>query len=192
MTDSDLIHFVQAQDEVRPAVVAELSAGHLLFTKRCGSRSARGRIDMQKVTIAFAPLTATIVATAWMMLSVRSAHAELSLEDLMHKCLQLEHYWALKSMADTTGSIPNDGSAICFGYLLAFRGLQGAVVGIDCVSAQSCRQTFQFCIPEQTADAEMLSAFIAYTGNHMAQWHEGAAVHYLNAMHESFPCKTAP
>jgi hypothetical protein len=45
----------------------------------------------------------------------------------MRKCLLLENYWALKSTEDTTSSIPNDGSAVCFGYLLAFRGLQGAV-----------------------------------------------------------------
>jgi Rap1a immunity proteins len=147
---------------------------------------------MQKFNPTLALLTATIVATAGMLFSVGSAHAEESLEDLMHKCLQLEHYWALKSALDTTGSIPNDGSAICFGYLLAFRGLQGAAVGTDCISAQSCRQTFRFCIAEQTADAQMLSAFIAYAGNHMAQWHDGAALHYLNAMHEAFPCKTGP
>jgi hypothetical protein len=67
--------------------------------------------------------------TAVMLLSVRSAHAEVTLGELMRKCLLLENYWALKSTEDTTSSIPNDGSAVCFGYLLAFRGLQGAVIG---------------------------------------------------------------
>ena len=90
---------------------------------------------------------------------------------------------------DTTGSIPNDGSSVCFGYLLAFRGLQGAVIGTDCVSSQNCRLTLQFCIPEQSPDMQILSAFIAYAGNHVGQWREGAALHYLHAMHEAFPCR---
>jgi hypothetical protein len=119
----------------------------------------------------------------------RSAHAEVSLEEMMRKCLLLENFWALKATQDTTGSIPNDGSAVCFGYLLAFRGLQGAVVGSDCVSTQNCRRTLQFCMAEQTPDKQILSAFIDYAGNHAAQWHEGAALHYLSAMREAFPCK---
>jgi hypothetical protein len=27
---------------------------------------------------------------------------------------------------------PNNGEAVCYGYLLAFRGLEGAVEGTDC------------------------------------------------------------
>jgi Rap1a immunity proteins len=144
---------------------------------------------MQKFHPALVCVTAAIVATAALLLLGRSAHAEVSLEEMKHKCLLLENYWALKLTQDTTGTIPNDGSAVCFGYLLAFRGLQGAVVGTDCVSTQSCRRTLQFCIAEQTTDMQILSAFIAYAGNHPAQWREGAALHFLNAMREAFPCK---
>jgi hypothetical protein len=143
---------------------------------------------MQKPPPALVRVTAPIVMTAVMLLSVRSAHAEVTLGDLMRKCLLLENYWALKSTEDTTSSIPNDGSAVCFGYLLAFRGLQGADIGTDCASTQSCRRTLRFCIAEQTPDERILSAFIAYAGDHAGQWHEGAASYYLNAMHEAFPC----
>src|SRR6476646_3839745 len=129
---------------------------------------------MQKHRPTLVRVTAPIVLTAVMLLSVRSAHAEVSLGELMRKCLLLENYWALKSIQDTTGSIPNDGSAVCFGYLLAFRGLQGAVVGTDCASTQSCRRVLQFCIAEQTSDMQILSAFIAYAGNHVMQWPEAA------------------
>jgi Rap1a immunity proteins len=144
---------------------------------------------MQKPRLALVRVTAPIVLTAVILLSVRSAHAEVTLGELMRKCLLLENYWALKSTQDTTSSIPNDGSAICFGYLLAFRGLQGAVIGTVCASTQSCRRTLRFCIAEQTPDERILSAFIAYAGDHAHQWPEGAALHYLNAMHEAFPCK---
>jgi hypothetical protein len=135
------------------------------------------------------PAVVRVTAATIVLLLVRSANAEVSLGEMMRKCLQLENFWALKSTQDTTGSFPNDGSSVCFGYLLAFRGLQGAVVGTDCVSTQSCRRTLQFCIPEQTPDTQILSAFVAYAGNHVGQWPEGAALHYLHAMHEAFPCK---
>jgi hypothetical protein len=79
---------------------------------------------MQKPRPALVRVTAPIVMTAVMLLSVRSAHAEVTLGEPMRKCLLLENYWALKSTEDTTSSIPNDGSAVCFSYLLAFRGLQ--------------------------------------------------------------------
>ena len=144
---------------------------------------------MQKPRPALVRVTAPIVMTAVMLLSVRSAHAEVSLGELMRKCLLLENYWALKLTQDTTGSTPNDGSTLCFGYFLAFRGLQGAVIGTDCASTQSCRRVLQFCIAEQTSDMQILSAFIAYAGNHVMQWPEAAAHHYLNAMQEAFPCK---
>jgi hypothetical protein len=144
---------------------------------------------MQKPNQALVRVTVAIIATAALLLLGRSANAEVSLGELMRKCLLLENYWALKSIQDTTGSIPNDGSAVCFGYLLAFRGLQGAVVGTDCASTQSCRRVLQFCIAEQTSDMQILSAFIAYAGNHVMQWPEAAAHHYLNAMQEAFPCK---
>jgi Rap1a immunity proteins len=137
-------------------------------------------------------VTATIVMTAVMSASASSAHAEVSLGELMRKCLQLENSWALKSAQDTTSSVLNDDAAVCSGYLSAFRGLQGAVVGTDCAGTQSCRRTLRFCIAEQTPDAQLLSAFIAYAGNHVGQWPEGAALHYLNAMHEAFPCKIDP
>ena len=140
---------------------------------------------MQKDNRALIRVTTAIVA----LLLVRSANAEVSLGEMTRKCLQLENFWTLKSTQDTTGSIPNDGSSVCFGYLLAFRGLQGTVVGTDCVSTQSCRLTLQFCIPEQSPDMQILSAFIAYAGNHVGQWPEGAAPHYLHAMHGAFPCK---
>jgi hypothetical protein len=156
---------------------------------RFDRRLVRARSDMQKLNPALGCVTAAIVVTTAVLFLVRSAHAEVSLEEMMRKCLLLENYWVLKSAQDTTGSIPNDGSAICFGYLLAFRGLQGAVVGTDCAPTQGCHRTLQFCIAEQTPDMQILSAFIAYAGNHVAQWREGAALHYLNAMHEAFPCK---
>ena len=140
---------------------------------------------MQKPNRALVRVTAAIVV----LLLARSANAEVSLGEMMRKCLQLESFWALKSTQDTTGSIPNDGSSVCFGYLLAFRGLQGTVVGTDCVSTQSCRLTLQFCIPEQTPETQILSAFIAYAGNHVGYWREGAGHHYLNAMNRAFPCK---
>ena len=140
---------------------------------------------MQKLNQTVLRVTAVIIV----LLLVRSANAEVSLGEMTRKCLQLENFFALKSTQDTTGSIPNDGSSVCFGYLLAFRGLQGTVVGTDCVSTQSCRLTLQFCIPEQSRDTQILSAFIAYAGNHVGQWPEGAAPHYLHAMHEAFPCK---
>src|SRR6185437_3389028 len=140
---------------------------------------------MQKANRALVRVATAIIA----LLLVRSSNAEVSLGEMTRKCLQLENFWTLKSTQDTTGSIPNDGSSVCFGYLLAFRGLQGAVIGTDCVSTQSCRLTLQFCIPEQSPDTQILSAFIAYAGNHVGQWPEGAAPHYLHAMHEAFPCK---
>jgi hypothetical protein len=140
---------------------------------------------MQKANRALVHVTTAIVA----LLSVRSANAEVSLGEMTRKCLQLENFWALKSAQDTTGSIPNDGSSVCFGYLLAFRGLQAAVIGTDCVSRQNCRRTLQFCIPQQAPDTQILSAFIAYAGSHVGQWPERAALHYLTAMQEAFPCK---
>jgi len=76
---------------------------------------------MQKPNRALVRVTAAIVV----LLLARSANAEVSLGEMMRKCLQLESFWALKSTQDTTGSIPNDGSSVCSGYLLAFRGLQG-------------------------------------------------------------------
>ena len=160
--------------------------GRGLFSSNAGAAGPKS--DMQKPRPALVRVTAPIVMTAVMLLSVRSAHAEVTLGDLMRKCLLLENYWALKSTEDTTSSIPNDGSAVCFGYLLAFRGLQGAVIGTDCASTQRCRRTLRFCIAEQTPDERILSAFIAYAGGHAGQWHEGAASYYLNAMHEAFPC----
>jgi len=36
---------------------------------------------------------------------------------------------------------------------------------------------------------ERSNAFIAYAGTHVAQWPERAALHYLTAMQEAFPCK---
>jgi hypothetical protein len=159
-------------------------ASHFLGTQ---SEAVPSRSEMQKLHQVVAHVTAAIV----LLLLVRSANAEVSLGEMMRKCLQLESFWALKSAQDTTGSIPNDGSSVCFGYLLAFRGLHGAVIGADCVSSQSCRRTLQFCIPEQAPDTQILSAFIAYAGSHVAQWPEGAAVHYLTAMREAFPCKDA-
>jgi hypothetical protein len=140
---------------------------------------------MQKLNQKVVRVTVAVVV----LLSVRSANAEVSLGEMTRKCLQLENFWALKSAQDTTGSIPNDGSSVCFGYLLVFRGLHGAVIGTDCVSSQNCRRTLQFCIPEQAPDTQILSAFIAYAGSHVAHWPEGAAFHYLTAMQEAFPCK---
>jgi hypothetical protein len=59
---------------------------------------------MQKPRPALVRVTAPIVMKAVMLLSVRSAHAEVTLGDLMRKCLLLENYWALKSTEDTTSS----------------------------------------------------------------------------------------
>jgi hypothetical protein len=61
---------------------------------------------MQKPNPAVVRVTAAIIV----LLLVRSANAEVSLGEMMRKCLQLENFWALKSTQDTTGSIPNDGS----------------------------------------------------------------------------------
>jgi Rap1a immunity proteins len=134
-------------------------------------------------------VAATVVAAAMALFLGRAAADEVSLEEIVRKCLLLENFWALKSPQDATIAFPNDGSAVCFGYLLAFRDLQGAIVGTDCIPAQSCRRTQQFCIPEKTSDMQILSAFLAYAGTHIGQWHEPAAFHYLNAMQEAFPCK---
>jgi hypothetical protein len=46
---------------------------------------------MQKPSPALVCVTAAIVVTAVMLLSVRSAHAEVSLEEMMRKCLLLEN-----------------------------------------------------------------------------------------------------
>ena len=67
---------------------------------------------MQKANRALVRVTTAIVA----LLLVRSANAEVSLGEMTRKCLQLENFWTLKSTQDTTGSIPNDGSSVCFGY----------------------------------------------------------------------------
>jgi hypothetical protein len=144
---------------------------------------------MQKSLPGSVLATAVIIATAAILLIETAAVAEVSLEVMMRKCLLLESFLVLKSTQDVTDSIPNDGSAICLGYLSAFRGLQGAVVGTSCTSTQICQRTSRFCLNDQTSDMQILSAFIAYAGNHVAQWREGAASHYLNAMHESFPCQ---
>jgi Rap1a immunity proteins len=134
-------------------------------------------------------VAAMVVAAAMALFLGPAAAAEVSLEEMMRKCLLLENFWALKSTQDATVTFPNDGSAVCFGYLLAFRGLQGAIVGTDCIPAQSCRRTQHFCIPEKTSDIQILSAFLTYAGTRVGQWHEAAALHYLSAMQEAFPCK---
>jgi Rap1a immunity proteins len=149
----------------------------------------QGQAIMQKLFPGSVFAKLVIAATAAILSLETSAMAEVSLEEMMRKCLLLENFWTLKSTQDITGSIPNDGSAVCFGYLLAFRGLQGAVVGTHCTSVQTCQRTVQFCISEQISDMQILSAFITYAGNHVAHWREGASSHYLNAMNESFPCQ---
>jgi hypothetical protein len=84
---------------------------------------------MQNPRPALVRVRAPIVMTAVTLLSVRSAHAEVTLGDLMRKCLLLENYWALKSTEDTTSSVLNDGSAVCFGYLLASAGCRERLSG---------------------------------------------------------------
>ena len=152
---------------------------------------------MLKPNLGLSSITAVSVVTGTLLFSGRTVTAEVSLEQMMRNCLLLENYFELKPAKGDTIIFPNNGAAVCFGYLLAVRGLQGAIVGTDCsratdkatVSNQSCRRTLHFCVPEQTSDTQILSAFLAYAGTHVGQWREGASFHYLSAMQETFPCK---
>jgi hypothetical protein len=88
---------------------------------------------------------------------------------------------------------PTSGAAVCFGYLMAVRGLEGVVNGTYCSRSkdkpsQSCPR-LHFCLLERISDTQMLAVFLKYAFSHVANWHEGASFHYLNAMQEAFPCK---
>ena len=128
--------------------------------------AAKIGLEMQNPNLALMRIIAASAAAATLLLLGRAADAEVSLEDMMHNYLLLENFWAPKSTQEKS-NFPNDGSAVCFGYLLAFRGLHGAVIGTDCLPAQSCRRTQRFCIPEKTSDMQILSAFLGYAGGHI-------------------------
>jgi hypothetical protein len=100
------------------------------------------------------------------------------------KCLLLENYWALKSTQDSTDG-SQSASATCWLPV----GYRGQPSGQTANLLKAVVETCGSCIAEQTADERILSAFIAYAGDHAHQWPEGAALHYLNAMHEAFPCE---
>jgi Rap1a immunity proteins len=116
---------------------------------------------------------------------------------MMRDCLLLEEFLGTNPEKGDILVFPNNGAAVCFGYLLAFRGLQGALIGTDCTRArdkvfvpdQSCLRRLQFCIPEKTSGMQMLSAFLGYAGTHVGQWQEGGSFHFLSAMQEAFPCE---
>jgi hypothetical protein len=152
---------------------------------------------MLKPNLGLSGITAVSVVMGTLLFSGRTVTAEVSLEQMMRNCLLLETYLELKPAKGDTIVFPNNGAAVCFGYVLAVRGLQGAIVGTDCsratdkafVPSRRCSRTLHFCMAEQTSDTQILSAFLAYAGTHVGQWHEGASFHYLSAMQETFPCK---
>src|ERR1039458_8115263 len=62
-----------------------------------------------------------------------TANASVSLEQMMQNCEQLESFWRMKPPKGVDVLVPNQiGAAVCFGYLLAFRGLEGLVEVPDC------------------------------------------------------------
>jgi hypothetical protein len=146
------------------------------------------------------PRSALLVIIAVLFVSPfleRTADAEVSLEKLVHHCLLLENFWELNPEMDNDIHFPNNGEAVCYGYLLAFRGLEGAVEGTDCRRSNdkafapglNCHRTLHVCVPEHTSDRQILAVFLAYAGNHVAHWREGASSYYLSAMQEAFPCR---
>jgi Rap1a immunity proteins len=142
-------------------------------------------------------ISAVFVVTVTLLFSGRTVSAEASLKQMMRDCLLLEEFLGTNPEKGDILVFPNNGAAVCFGYLLAFRGLQGALIGTDCTRArdkvfvpdQSCLRRLQFCIPEKTSGMQMLSAFLAYAGTHVGQWQEGGSFHFLSAMQEAFPCE---
>jgi hypothetical protein len=119
--------------------------------------------------------------------------AEVSLEKMAQNCLLLENFWELNKERNDDMVYPTSGAAVCFGYLMAVRGLEGVVDGTYCSRSkdkpsQSCHQ-LHFCLPEHTSDTQILAVFLKYVGTHVADWREGASFHYLSAMQEAFPCK---
>jgi hypothetical protein len=160
-------------------------------------QSRSGALKMLKPNPALLRISAVFVVAVTLLFSGRTVSAEASLEQMMRNCLLLENFLDTNLEKGDILVFPNNGAAVCFGYLLAFRGLQGAVIGTDCTRArdktfvpdQSCHRRLQFCIPEKTSDKQILSAFLTYAGTHVGQWQEGGSFHSLSAMQEAFPCK---
>jgi Rap1a immunity proteins len=143
------------------------------------------------------PLVLATLLSAVIVTLSSVASAGVSLEKMMRNCLLLEEFWDQNTPTEDTVIYPNNGAAVCFGYLMAFRGLEEGVEGGDCsrskdkafVSGPSCHPRPLFCVPAHTSNRQILGVFLDYAGNHVTDWREGAAVHYLRAMQGAFPCK---
>ena len=138
-------------------------------------------------------ITAVLAVTVTFLFLEGAVDAEVSLEKMAQNCLLLENFWELNKERNDDLVYPTSGAAVCFGYLMAVRGLEGVVDGTYCSRSkdkpsQSCHQ-LHFCLPEHTSDTQILAVFLKYVGTHVADWREGASFHYLSAMQEAFPCK---
>ena len=130
-----------------------------------------------------------------------TANASVSLEQMMRNCEQLESFWRMKPPKGVDVLVPNQiGAAVCFGYLLAFCGLEGLVEGTDYrrssneeptpfANSATCSRTLNICAPKYVSANQILKVFLTYARNHAAQGHEDAWFHYLEAMQVAFPCK---
>jgi hypothetical protein len=148
---------------------------------------------MQNCRSTLFPISAVLAVTVTVWFLGQPADAEVSLEKMTQNCVLLENFWELNKETNDDIVYPTSGAAVCFGYLMAVRGLEGVVNGTYCSRSkdkpsQSCPR-LHFCLLEQISDTQMLAVFLKYAFSHVANWHEGASFHYLNAMQEAFPCK---
>jgi hypothetical protein len=96
---------------------------------------------MLKPNLGLSSITVVSVVTGTLLFSGRTVTAEVSLEQMMRNCLLLENYFEMKPAEGDTIIFPNNGAAVCFGYLLAVRGLQGRS-SVTTVVAQQTRRPY--------------------------------------------------
>jgi len=81
-------------------------------------------------------ISAVFVVTVTLLFSGRTVSAEASLKQMMRDCLLLEEFLGTNPEKGDILVFPNNGAAVCFGYLLAFRGLQGALIGTTALAQE--------------------------------------------------------
>ena len=79
-------------------------------------------------------ITAVLAVTVTFLFLEGAVDAEVSLEKMAQNCLLLENFWELNKERNDDMVYPTSGAAVCFGYLMAVRGLEEVVDGTYCSS----------------------------------------------------------
>jgi hypothetical protein len=138
-----------------------------------------------------------------LLFSVNIAKA-ITLGELTRRCEALERFWRVHPSPEGQIAILNQIDPVfCFAYIQGITDLRGLIGFPDNPNPTSCYRTQEgkigggwmchaalgFCLPKGALSTQVLAVFLAHARSHVAQWHEEAWPHFLNAMQIAFPCK---